>query len=32
VLGSAYDVGDGIHLTANAYVAVLDYLRTHAWQ
>ena len=31
-LGSAYDVGDGIHLNANAYLDVLAYLRTHAWQ
>ena len=31
-LGSAYDVGDGQHLTADAYLAILDYLRTHAWQ
>ena len=32
VLGTAYDNGDGIHLNADAYLAVLDYLRTHAWQ
>ena len=29
---SAYDNGDGIHLSADAYHAILDYLRTHAWQ
>ena len=27
-----YDNGDGQHLTASAYKAVLAYLRTHAWQ
>ncbi len=30
-LDIAYDNGDGIHLTASAYEAVLDYLRKHAW-
>ena len=29
---SAYDNGDGIHLSADAYHAILDYLRTHAWK
>jgi len=31
-LGASYNNGDGIHLTADAYRQVLDYLRTHAWQ
>ena len=26
------DNGDGIHLTTQAYEAILNYLRTHAWQ
>ena len=29
---SAYDNGDGQHLTADAYLEILSYLRTHAWQ
>ncbi len=29
---SAYDNGDGVHLTAEAYQEILLYLRTHAWQ
>ena len=29
---SSYDNGDGIHLSADAYRAILDYLRTHAWK
>ena len=28
----AYDAGDGIHLTKEAYEAILLYLRTHGWQ
>ena len=28
----AYDSGDGVHLTAQAYQQILHYLRTHAWQ
>lgn len=28
----AYDSGDGVHLTAQAYQQILQYLRTHAWQ
>ena len=31
-LASPYDMDDGIHLTADAYHAILDYLRTHAWE
>ena len=27
-----YDSGDGIHLTGDAYLQILLYLRTHAWQ
>lgn len=30
-LADLYNSGDGIHLTADAYRAVLTYLRTHAW-
>lgn len=30
-LGTAFDNGDGIHLTASAYEEILAYLRTHAW-
>ena len=30
-LADAYNAGDGIHLTTEAYVAILSYLRTHAW-
>ena len=28
----ACDNGDGVHLTAQAYQQILQYLRTHAWQ
>ena len=31
-LHPAYDSGDGIHLTKNAYEQILLYLRTHGWQ
>lgn len=31
-LNPAYNDGDGIHLTVSAYEAILNYLRTHAWQ
>ena len=31
-LGASYNNGDGIHLSAEAYEAILAYLRTHAWQ
>ena len=31
MLLSAYDNGDGIHLTKSAYEAILQYLRTHSW-
>ena len=31
-LDAAYDTGDGIHLTAEAYRKILLCLRTHAWQ
>ncbi len=31
-LTDSYNDGDGIHLTASAYEAILYYLRTHAWQ
>jgi lysophospholipase L1-like esterase len=30
-LNPAYDVGDGVHLTKNAYEQILMYLRTHGW-
>ena len=30
-LRSDYQNGDGVHLTASAYRAILDYLRTHAY-
>ena len=29
---SAYDVGDGVHLSTDAYTQILLYLRTHAWK
>ena len=29
---AAYDTGDGVHLSADAYQQILLYLRTHAWQ
>jgi lysophospholipase L1-like esterase len=32
VLAQSFDQGDGQHLTVAAYQAILDYLRTHAWQ
>lgn len=28
----SYDSGDGVHLTAAAYEAILSYLRTHPWE
>ena len=28
---AAYDNGDGIHMTADAYRAVLQYIRTHGY-
>ncbi len=28
----SYDSGDGVHLTAAAYEAILSYLRTHPWK
>lgn len=31
-LVESYNFGGGIHLTADAYKPILDYLRTHAWQ
>ncbi|MBE6602182.1 MAG: hypothetical protein E7637_06755 [Ruminococcaceae bacterium] len=31
LLAQEYDTGDGLHLTADAYRAILNYLRTHAW-
>lgn len=31
-LVESYNIGGGIHLTADAYKPILDYLRTHAWQ
>lgn len=31
LLSPEFDTGDGLHLTAEAYRAVLTYLRTHAW-
>lgn len=30
-LASHFDSGDGLHLTREAYQAILQYLRTHAW-
>jgi lysophospholipase L1-like esterase len=32
LLASAYDTGDGIHLTVAAYDVILQYLRTHGVQ
>lgn len=32
ILSPSFDQGDGQHLTVSAYEAILDYLRTHAWQ
>ena len=29
---STYDVGDGVHLSTDAYTQILLYLRTHAWK
>lgn len=31
-LRSAYEAGDGVHLTAEGYRAILGYIRTHAWK
>lgn len=30
-LMSEYDIGDGVHITAEGYKQVLAYIRTHAW-
>lgn len=30
-LAVIYNNGDGVHLTADAYAAMRDYIRTHAW-
>lgn len=31
-LKASYESGDGIHLTREAYLAILKYIRTHAWE
>ena len=31
-LKEIYDVGDGHHLTKEAYVKILDYIRTHGYK
>ena len=32
LLPEAYQNGDGIHLTAEGYRVILDYIRTHGYQ